>query len=169
MSLLALALGAGGIAAVAAGHQKFRDRAKPYRALIAQAAKQYGVSENIIAAILWQESRFNPHAVGGVGEIGMGQFRQIALDDIRQNAKFNLALDFSELYDPEKAIPATAALLRLNRDRSGSIVESVRAYNVGSGNASKSEQAGLGYMTEVMKNAGIDFLMSSFDPEPQIV
>jgi soluble lytic murein transglycosylase len=46
--------------------------------LIGAAAGRYGVEPALVKAVVWQESRFRPHAVGRAGEIGLMQIRELA-------------------------------------------------------------------------------------------
>lgn len=139
-------------------HKSFVDKGKSFDSFIKKAADTYRISPHILRAVLWQESRFNPEATGSIGEVGMAQFREIALLDIQQNMGFTLATDISDLRDPETAIMAAAALLRLNQDRTDSIYTSIRAYNVGIGNAKKGISYGQSYLIDVLKNVGLNVI-----------
>jgi len=151
--------GAVAIAAVSAYEVKaladygtFKSAAAPFRSAIAAAASKYRVGKHLLAAIFWQESRFDPLAVGKLGEVGLGQFRPIA------------ALDVGISFDAIRSnvsvqIEATAKLMRLNIDRlKGDEFGALRAYNAGIGNAKNSPTASLAYALEVFNNAAIDFI-----------
>src|SRR5688500_8589068 len=57
---------------VFAGIQIFRTyRENSHDKLILAAAQKYGVDPTLVKAVVWRESRFNPNARGGAGEIGL--------------------------------------------------------------------------------------------------
>jgi soluble lytic murein transglycosylase-like protein len=39
--------------------------------VVKEAAKIYGVDENVIHAVIMQESGYNPHAISGTGATGL--------------------------------------------------------------------------------------------------
>jgi soluble lytic murein transglycosylase len=49
-----------------------------FDAEIAAAAVRYQVDPALVKAVVWQESRFNPHDRGGAGELGLMQVRETA-------------------------------------------------------------------------------------------
>lgn len=63
-----------------------------FQAILAEAAKRYDVSSSLLAALVWQESRWRPNALSRKGAIGLGQLmpmtaRSLAVDprDARAN------------------------------------------------------------------------------------
>lgn len=153
-------LGAGFVAAYVATavkeHLPFNKVAEPYRAEIRAAAARHGVSDNILSAILFKESSFNPNAVGSSGEVGLGQFMEIAAQDVGTSQE--------ELRgSPALQIDKAAQLLALNSQRfDGNIFDAVRAYNVGTGKARKESAAGSSYALDVLKLAATDYLYDLF-------
>lgn len=162
MNLLALGLGVFAVAKMIEHQETVNRSAYAYRSTIADAAARYNINPAILAGVLYVESSFNPRAVGSVGEVGMAQFKQIALDDIVLNHGFELATKVDELYDPTKAIYAAAALLDLNRQRSGSMYASIRAYNVGIGAAQRNTDAGASYLAKVLQASVSDYVYTLF-------
>lgn len=146
MNLLGM-VSAAALVKVASDAQVVNKAAAPYRSLIRRAADKHQVAESVLVGIFWRESRFNPAAVGSLGEIGLGQFLPIAAKDI--------GVSFDSLKaDPAAQIDAAAKLLALNRSRAGgNIVTAIRAYNVGIGRAKSDGMAGLSYAADVLKNA----------------
>ncbi len=49
--------------------------------MILAAARRYEVEPALIKAVVWRESRFDPHARGRAGEIGLMQIREAAAMD----------------------------------------------------------------------------------------
>ena len=49
--------------------------------LIANAAARHGVDPLLVKAVIWQESRFHPHKLGGDGERGLMQVTEPAAQD----------------------------------------------------------------------------------------
>src|SRR4051812_33948103 len=92
-----------------------------YAPPIARAAQRYNVSATLLAAQLYQESKFNPFAVSGAGAQGIAQFmpgtaRAYGLDDP---------------FDAERAIDAQAHLMRDLLRQFGSVPLALAAYNAG--------------------------------------
>ena len=48
---------------------------------ILAAARQYGVAPALVKAVVWRETRFNPHRRGRAGEIGLMQIRPATARD----------------------------------------------------------------------------------------
>ena len=56
-------------------------RYQKYDALIRQASQRYGVAPELIKAVVWRESRCQPHKVGTQGERGLMQITENAAAD----------------------------------------------------------------------------------------
>ncbi len=105
--------------------------AEPYRNTIATAGDANGVPADLLARVLWQESRFRDDIISGrtrssAGALGIAQFmpataRQFGIDPT----------------DPNQAIPAAARYLRQLFDRFGSWTHALAAYNWGQGNVAR--------------------------------
>ncbi|MBG90021.1 MAG: murein transglycosylase [Verrucomicrobiales bacterium] len=52
-----------------------------YDTQIRDAAKRYDIDPALVKAVVWKESRFNADAVGGVGELGLMQLRELAASE----------------------------------------------------------------------------------------
>lgn len=96
--------------------------------LIQSAAMEYGINPSLLAAVLFQESRFNPQAVGASdpNDIGIAQINMLAHPQVTRDQAF----------DPTFAIPYAAQLLSGNIEHFGDVNRGVAAYNVGRGGAS---------------------------------
>jgi len=136
-------------------YREFDRAARPWRPLIRASADRHGVSEHVLAAILYQESRFDPTAEGSAGEVGMCQFMPIAAQDLN--------IDFGDLADnPKLQIDAAAELLALNMQRSDQdLWTAVRAYNVGIGRARSNNLAGVSYAIDVFRVALAGWIYTS--------
>ncbi len=99
---------------------------RDYDNIIMRAADEYGVPFEMIRAVIGAESAFNPKAVSPAGAGGIMQFIETTA------AAYGLTPD--ERFEPEKAIPAGARLLRDLRVKFGNWPEAVAAYNAGPGN-----------------------------------
>jgi hypothetical protein len=94
-----------------------------YAPAIARAAQRYNVSATLLAAQIYQESKFNPYAVSGAGAQGIAQFmpgtaRAYGLDDP---------------FDAGQAIDAQARLMRDLLRQFAAIPLALAAYNAGPG------------------------------------
>lgn len=127
----------------------------PYQDAIQRAADANAVPVQILAWLLWKESRYNPAIIDGtkrspVGALGIAQFMPATANELHIDP-----------LDPAQAIPAAAAYLaRLYRAR-GTWSEALAAYNWGIGNVSRK---GIGnapaetvdYYTTILARAGME-------------
>lgn len=146
------------IGKVIVDHKLFAEKAAPYRKDIMAAALSAKVNPSIVAAICWQESKFNPNARGAAGEVGMTQFLPIALKDLSEtypNEFGGVKLD--ELFDARKAIVAAAYQFRsLLKRTNGDTFLALRGYNAGLSRAQSSATISTDYAFSVLGNAFID-------------
>ena len=102
-----------------------------YSYLILSESERFGIDPHLLAAIIREESRFDPRAVSGASARGLTQF---VLPTARRMAK-KIRLDsFSplDLEKPEVAIALGAAYLsELSGRFSGSVSQIIAAYNAG--------------------------------------
>jgi hypothetical protein len=90
---------------------------------ISRAAQHWNVGAALLAAQLWQESRFNPFAQSSAGAQGIAQF-------MPGTAK---AYNLTDPFDGEAAILAQAHLMHDLLARFGSVPLALAAYNAGAG------------------------------------
>ena len=105
--------------------------AGPYLQAIGAAERTYGLPVNLLARLLWQESRYRPDVIDGrtrspVGAAGIAQFmpataREFGIDPL----------------DPYQSIDAAGRYLRQLYRRFGNWREALAAYNWGQGNVSR--------------------------------
>lgn len=91
------------------------------------AAQASEIPVAFFARLIWQESRFRANEISHAGAQGVAQFMpetaaEVGLDDP---------------FDPLKALPASARLLRKLRDDFGNLGLAAAAYNAGSGRVQK--------------------------------
>jgi len=119
--------------------------------IIKEASEKYGVGEDVIKAVIQQESSFNAQAISGCGAQGLMQL-------MPSTAK---ALGVSDPFDAEQNIMAGTKYLREKLDEfGGNLGLALAAYNAGSGSVRK--YAGIppyketqNYVNKIMKS--IDF------------
>lgn len=101
-----------------------------YSPQILDAATQNQIDPRLLAALLYQESKFDPNVIAGPAgnrDRGIGQINEVAFPEISDQ----------QALDPSFAIPFAAQNLRRNIDYfGGDINRGVAAYNVGRGGAS---------------------------------
>lgn len=74
-----------------------------YDSVIASVAARHGVDPLLVKAVIWQESRFHPHKLGGHGERGLMQVTEPAAQDwVRANAVETFVPE--DLLDPKTNI-----------------------------------------------------------------
>jgi len=89
--------------------------------LISAAAEEEGIPKSYFARLIWKESRFDISAVSPAGAQGIAQF--IPATAMRRKLR--------DPFDPEQAIPASAAYLADLRDDFGNLGLAAAAYNAG--------------------------------------
>lgn len=105
--------------------------AGPYVALIHETEDRNGIPRNMLARLLWQESRFREDIITGrvksaAGAIGIAQFMPATAKELRINP-----------LNPAEAIPAAGRYLSGLYARFGTWQEALAAYNWGQGNVSR--------------------------------
>ncbi len=83
----------------------FAWRYRKYDDLIRQAATRYGVAPELIKAVIWRESQFQPRKVGAQGERGLMQITENAAIDWARAEKIQ-TFAASDLFDPKVNIEA---------------------------------------------------------------
>lgn len=107
---------------------------------IETAAQEFGISKAMLAAIIRQESNGDSGAIGSAGEIGLGQLKQIAVNDL---IAMGYDVQGTPAFDPLENARQTAAYFDLQKKRMGSDYRALVAYNRGQQGANKQlEQEG---------------------------
>lgn len=89
--------------------------------LIETAAAARSIPPEMFTRLIWRESSFRPHVISGAGAQGIAQFMPGTAEE------WNL----DDPFDPEKAIPASAAYLTAMKDQFGNWGLALAAYNAG--------------------------------------
>jgi len=97
-----------------------------YRALTIEAARRYGVPEDIALRLVGQESGFNPTALSPKGALGLGQ--------LMPGTAAELGVDPS---DPAQNIDGSMRYFKQQMDTFGSVPLALAAYNAGPGAVQK--------------------------------
>jgi hypothetical protein len=98
----------------------------PYAPEYARAAAAHGVPGDLLAAVGWVESRYQPDAVSSAGAIGVMQLMPFVADELGVDAR-----------NPVEAIDGAARLLASHFDRFGSWSLALGAYFSGAGAVSR--------------------------------
>jgi soluble lytic murein transglycosylase-like protein len=98
-----------------------------YMSHIKQAATKYNLPPELIAGVIWQESRGNSRATSHVGAMGLMQLMP----------ETAARLGVKNPFDPAENIDGGAKYIRQMLDRFGKVELAVAAYNAGPGNVEK--------------------------------
>lgn len=103
--------------------------------LIETAAGAHGLPNAFFTRLIWRESSFRPHVTSPAGAQGIAQFMP---GTARERS-------VSDPFDPEVAIPASAAFLAELKQRFGNLGLAAAAYNAGPNRVARwlSEEGGL--------------------------
>lgn len=115
----------------------FADEVIPlqYSAFIVKYSNKYGVDPALVAAVIMQESRFNPSARSGAGAQGLMQFMPGTAATM---AKETGRWPKYDIFDAETSVEFGAAHIRdLLGMYNGNVDLALYAYNTGTGSASK--------------------------------
>ncbi len=105
-------------------HSSAANDEKPFSEIIREASAKYGVDEEVISAVIQQESSFNPGAVSSCGAMGLMQL-------MPETAK---SLGVTDPYNAEQNIMAGTKYLKQRIDEfGGNLSLGLAAYNAGSG------------------------------------
>lgn len=106
-----------------------------YEDFIKKYSVKYNVDPTLVAAVILQESRFNPNSVSGAGAQGLMQFMPGTAATM---AKETGRWPNYDIFDPETSVEFGAAHLRdLLVKYNGNVDLALYAYNTGTGNAAK--------------------------------
>jgi soluble lytic murein transglycosylase len=106
----------------------------PYRDVIEEASKRFGVDPLLLVSLIRQESAFDTMAHSPAGAIGLTQFMPSTAQGVA--ARIGLS-DFTidDLYEPRVAIQMSAAYLSSQvKTFGGNTYFALAAYNAGGGN-----------------------------------
>lgn len=120
------------------------DKARPFAGVVAQAARETGLSTSLINAVIAQESQFDPNAYRAEVKIGDASrgLMQLLLSTARANGyartdagePAKLGAAGTGLYDPQTNVSVGARFLAsLIRARNNDVRAAVSAYNNGNG------------------------------------
>lgn len=128
--------------------------AAPYLSAIARAERVYGLPDQLLARLLWQESRYRADIIDGrskspAGAVGIAQFMPATAAEFGIDAR-----------DPWASIDAAGRYLSQLYRRFGNWPEALAAYNWGQGNVSRrgldaAPAETRAYYSQIMADVGI--------------
>jgi len=121
-----------------------------YQEIVLGHARNYHLDPALLAAVIYQESKFNADAKSDRGAIGLMQLLPATAEGIAERtggSKFRV----SDLYDPEINVRYGAWYLRHLLDKYGSERTALAAYNAGQANVDRWRAQGLGVQFDETK------------------
>ena len=110
-----------------------------YESIVRGHARNYRLEPALLAAVIYEESRFNAEARSSSGAIGLMQLLPETARGIAQRTGGNRFV-VADLYDPELNVRYGSWYLRHLLDRYGSLEQALAAYNGGQGNVDRGIQ-----------------------------
>ena len=115
-------------------------RERRFDPLIRAAARRYQVDPALVKAVIWRESRFDPDARGGKGELGLMQIREDAAAEWAEAAHLS-RFEHRACLDPATNTLAGAwylnKLLQRYKETDNPAAYALADYNAGRGNVLK--------------------------------
>jgi soluble lytic murein transglycosylase-like protein len=105
------------------------------RALV-RAEAEHGLSVLMTLSLIEQESRFDPHAKGPTGSLGLMQLQPVTAREVARQHDLAWQSDRT-LFDPVQNVRIGLAYLAELRERFGSTDHAMAAYNIGPGALNK--------------------------------
>jgi soluble lytic murein transglycosylase len=142
------------IVAVAAGAFAYVDTSSPpwyerlryplaYKSIVRGHAEHYRLDPALVAAVIYQESKFRPHVRSRSGAIGLMQLLPATAEGIAVHTGGS-AFRVDDLYDPEINVRYGSWYLRHLLDKYGDERTALAAYNAGQRNVDRWRAAGRG-------------------------
>jgi len=104
----------------------------PWAAEIRSQAEAFGVDPSLLAAVIREESRFDPRAISPAAARGLTQFTLPTAERLLRASRLGGRLQPEDLFSPAVSIPLGAAYLaELSRRFAGAEAVLVAAYNAG--------------------------------------
>ena len=118
------------------GYEKINEYLYPktYCEYVEKYAEEYGISENLLYAVIRTESSFDPKAVSSVGARGLTQITEDTFDWLLTKTEENYTFD--DLFTPEISIKYGALFLSILQEEYAITETVVAAYHAGMGNVS---------------------------------
>lgn len=111
-----------------------------YEEFIRKYSTEYDVDPALIAAVIRQESNFNPNARSGAGAKGLSQF----MDGTARTVASEVGRTTYDIFDPETAVQFCARHIKdLLNKYDGNVAAALAGYNAGTGNADRWIRLGL--------------------------
>lgn len=134
----------------------WKSGSEPYNSMFHAASTKYGVPMELLQAVAWRESKFDPNANNaGLNKNGTYDSGIMQLNS-KMGPQFNYA-DTKNLntYDPNASIDVAARYLSSLHDQTGSWTSAVAAYNQGLGSLRANGVANQGYVNDIMTMSGV--------------
>ncbi len=112
----------------AAWAQRLPEAAAEWVPTIERAASEAGLDPRLLAAMVWQESQFNPDAISRSGAIGLSQLMPATADGLGVDP-----------HDPVQNLEGGARYLAWTIEEFGSIELGLAAYNAGPGSVRRAD------------------------------
>ena len=133
VGLVAVAAAVGGLAVVHAADPAWYTRLRyplEYETIVRGHARNYSLDAALLAAVIYEESRFRADARSSSGAIGLMQLMPATAHGIAERTG-GTRFRVGDLYDPEINVRYGAWYLRHLLDRYGDLRTALAAYNAG--------------------------------------